>query len=105
MAYTDWKDQIHTFKKIDVRGVAGNFLEGMKKQATALPVGAGLEVVQSFEPIPLYDVMDMLGYERHTEKLADTEYHAWFYRTEPMGSFAVLAGLPAVRTFCPSSGI
>ena len=80
MSYTDWKDKAAEFKKIDVRGIAGNFLEGLKKQAVSLPVGSGIEVVQSFEPIPLYDVMDILGYERHTEKVGDTEYHAFFYR-------------------------
>ena len=74
MSYTDWKDKTAEFRKIDVRGVEGNFLEGLKKQASTLPVGSGFEVIQSFEPIPLYDVMDILGYERHTEKLGDTEY-------------------------------
>ena len=42
-------------------GIAGNFLEGLKNQAAKLPVGEGLEVIQSFEPIPLYEVMEMLA--------------------------------------------
>lgn len=29
----DWKDQISTFKTIDVRGIQGNFFQGLKKQA------------------------------------------------------------------------
>ena len=62
MGYADWKDQVSEFKKMDVRGVAGNFLQGLKQQAAALPVGSGIEVVQTFEPIPLYEVMDLLGY-------------------------------------------
>ena len=37
MSYTDWKDKVNGFKKMDVRGVAGNFLEGIKKQAASLP--------------------------------------------------------------------
>ena len=49
----EWKEKVGGFKKIDVRGIAGNFLEGLKNQAAKLPVGEGLEVIQSFEPIPL----------------------------------------------------
>ena len=26
MSYTDWKDKVSGFKKVDVRGVAGNLL-------------------------------------------------------------------------------
>ena len=48
----DWKDQISTFKTIDVRGIQGNFFQGLKKQAMELPAGSGLEIVQSFDPIP-----------------------------------------------------
>lgn len=57
--------------------------------------------MQSFEPIPLYDVMDILGYEHHTEKAGDTEYHAFFYRTELKGSMEELPERPAVITNYP----
>ena len=49
----EWKDKIGSFKQIDVRGIQGNFFPGLKKQATQLPVGSGLEIIQSFDPIPL----------------------------------------------------
>ena len=101
MSYADWKDKTAEFKKIDVRGVAGNFLEGLKKQAASLPVGQGIEVIQTFEPIPLYEVMDILGYEHQTEKAADNEYHAYFYRTEEKGSLAEIPERPAVITNYP----
>lgn len=80
MSYSDWKNSISEFKTVDVRGVQGNFFPGLKKQAMGLPVGAGLEIIQSFDPIPLYEVMEDLGFEHHTEQIADTEYHAFFYR-------------------------
>ena len=54
MAYTDWKDRVEGFKEIDVRGVAGNFFQGLKKQAAELKQGEGITIIQSFEPIPLY---------------------------------------------------
>ncbi len=80
MSYAEWKDQTADFKTIDVRGIQGNFFQGLKKQAMQLPVGAGLEIVQSFDPIPLYEVMEGLGFEHHTEQLGDAEFHAYFYR-------------------------
>ena len=81
MAYNNWKDKAADFKRIDVRGVAGNFFGGLKKQAMELPVGAGMEVIQTFDPLPLYEVMEALGYEHHTLKTAENEYHALFFRT------------------------
>lgn len=81
MSYSDWKDKTTEFMTVDVRGIQGNFFQGLKKQAKGLSVGQGLEVVQSFDPIPLYEVMEDLGYEYHTEQTGDTEFHAYFYRT------------------------
>lgn len=71
MSYLEWKDKTAEFKKIDVRGIQGNFFAGIKKQAMQLPAGQGMEIVQSFEPIPLYEVMEGIGYERHTEQTGD----------------------------------
>ena len=39
MSYTDWKDKTDSFKRIDVRGIQGNFFQGLKKQATLLLYG------------------------------------------------------------------
>lgn len=101
MSYTDWKEKTGEFKTVDVRGVAGNFLEGLKKQAASLPAGKGIEVIQTFEPIPLYEVMEMLGYEHHTEKAGDAEYHAYFYRIEEKGNPEEAPERPAVITNYP----
>ena len=82
MSYVDWKEKTVEFKKIDVRGIQANFFSGLKKQAMSLQAGEGMEVIQTFDPIPLYEVMEDLGFEHHTEQVADAEYHAYFYRTE-----------------------
>jgi len=39
-------------------------------------------VVQSFEPYPLYEALEKLGFEHFTEQVGETEFHAHFYRTE-----------------------
>ena len=64
----EWKDKISSFKQIDVRGIQGNFFQGIKKQAMQLPAGNGLEIIQNFDPIPLYEVMEGLGFEHFTEQ-------------------------------------
>ena len=97
----EWKDKKASFRKVDVRGIAGNFIDGLKRQAAKLPAGEGMEVIQSFEPIPLYEVMEMLGYEHDTEKMAEHEYHAYFYRTEEKGNMEDAPERPAVITNYP----
>ena len=82
MSYIEWKDKTAAFKQIDVRGIQGNFFQGIKRQAMQLTVGNGLEIVQSFDPIPLYEVMEGLGFEHYTEQKGDAEFHAYFYRVE-----------------------
>lgn len=87
--YEEWKDKKKDFFKVDVRHVQGNFFPGLQRRAMTLKAGEGIEVIQTFEPFPLYKEMDMLGYIHHTEKLAENEFHVWFYRTEekePEGS-------------------
>lgn len=87
--YEEWKDKKKDFFKVDVRHVQGNFFPGLQRRAMTLKAGEGIEVIQTFEPHPLYKEMDMLGFVHHTEKLAENEFHVWFYRTEekePKGS-------------------
>ncbi len=101
MSYTEWKDQTKDFRKIDVRGLQGNFFPGLKKQAMAVKAGEGLEIVQSFEPIPLYEVMEGLGFERHTEQTGDAEFHAYFYRREVKKEDKDIPMRPAALTNMP----
>ena len=101
MSYTEWKNKTADFNKIDVRGVQGNFFQGLKMQAMQLPAGSGLEIVQSFEPIPLYEVMEDLGYEVHTEKTGDAEYHAFFYRVAVKQEEKDIPMRPAALTNMP----
>lgn len=87
--YEEWKDKKKDFFKVDVRHVQGNYFPGLQRRAMTLKAGEGIEVIQTFEPYPLYKEMDMLGFVHHTEKLAENEFHVWFYRTEekePEGS-------------------
>ena len=99
MSFEDWKTD--TFKKVDVRGVQGNFFQGLKKQAMQIPAGEGIEIIQSFEPIPLYEVMEGLGFEHHTEQTGDAEFHAYFYRKEVRQEEKDIPMRPAALTNMP----
>lgn len=89
------------YKTIDVRNIQGNFFPGLKKQAMSLEVGQGLEVIQSFDPIPLYEVMDGLGFEHHTQQVSDHEYHAYFKRNEVKNEVEDIPMRPAALTNMP----
>lgn len=101
MAYQEWKEYTKDFKVIDVRGIQGNFFEGIKRQAMKAPVQTGMMVVQSFEPIPLYEVMSDLGYEHHTEKTAAHVYQTYFYRVKDKTPEKDIPMRPAALTNMP----
>ena len=82
MSYKNWKDKAQEFQTIDVRYIQGSFFEGLKKRAEALEVGEGLHIIQTFEPHPLYTVMEGLGFEHHTEQRGEAKFHVWFYRVK-----------------------
>ena len=101
MGYIEWKDKVKEFKTIDVRGIQGNFFAGLKNQAMKVSVGEGLEVVQSFDPIPLYEVMEGLGFEHYTEQKNDAEFHAYFYRVAVKQEEKDIPMRPAALTNMP----
>ena len=97
----NWENKTGLFRKIDVRGIQGNFFQGIKKQAEKLPAGSGLEIIQSFDPIPLYEVMEDLGFEHYTEQKGDAEFHAYFYREEEKQEEKDIPMRPAALTNMP----
>ena len=61
MNYENWKNKAQGFQTVDVRHIQGSFFEGLRKRAEALEVGEGLHIIQTFEPHPLYAVMEGLS--------------------------------------------
>ena len=76
-----WQIEKETFEVMDVQQLKGNFLPSILKKAQDLEAGKGLCIVQSFEPIPLYSALEDLGYEHQTDKISETEYRVYFYRS------------------------
>jgi alkylhydroperoxidase/carboxymuconolactone decarboxylase family protein YurZ len=88
---SEWQKSKDAFESIDVRELRGNFLPLIQKKAAALPVGHGLRVIQSFEPVPLYTVLAEMGFEHETERVSDEEYHVYFYKASAPATAAPAA--------------
>lgn len=74
MSFENWRDKTSEFQVADARGISGSLFPGLKKRAEQMPIHEGLHIIQSFEPIPLYEVMEQLGYERFTDQVATGGY-------------------------------
>ena len=95
----EWSQNKDDFIEMDVRGLKGNFLSAILKKAGALRRGEGIKIIQSFEPIPLYATLEEMGFEHVTEKQAEGEYAAFFYRIEEKtGDLSDLPLKPIVMT-------
>ena len=60
---------------LDVREIDGPPLFDILNALAALDEGETLLLINDFEPIPLYDVLDERGFEHATEEVADAEWH------------------------------
>lgn len=78
----EWMQYSSSFETIDMREIQGHFFSRFYPRAEELGKGKGLHVIQSLEPLPLYDTMTKLGYEWHIEMRDDGTYDIDFYRTE-----------------------
>ncbi len=58
-------------------------------------------MVQIFHPISLYEVMQELGFEYHTEQTGDVEFHAYFYKTTASSDPGDIPMRPAALTNMP----
>jgi len=49
-----------------------------------VPEGGALVIRATFEPAPLYRVMEKTGWEHHTEQLGAEDWRVWFYHDVPV---------------------
>ena len=82
MKYEELKNGMDGYKVIDLRGIAGNFFNGIKKQAENIKIKEGFEIIQNFEPFPLYKVMEGLGFVYGVKEMEKNEFHILFQRVE-----------------------
>lgn len=76
----EWQREKLSFPEMDVRKLKLNFLPKILLRAKKVEKGSGLCIIQSFEPKPLYPVLEKLGFEYISEKVSDDEYRSYFYK-------------------------
>jgi DUF438 domain-containing protein/uncharacterized protein (DUF2249 family) len=77
----EWMQLIQEFETLDARGAdPGNFLPMVAQKAQGLPAGQGLHIIQSFEPVPLYPILEGIGFQRETVQDDAGDFHIYFYK-------------------------
>ncbi|WP_135364890.1 DUF2249 domain-containing protein [Halosimplex halophilum] len=69
-------------RTLDAREIDGEPFGDIMAALDDLPVEGTLELVNSFEPEPLYDVLDDRGFDHETERVADDEFHVYITPAE-----------------------
>jgi uncharacterized protein (DUF2249 family) len=62
-------------RRLDTREIDGEPFGEIMGALEALPPGETLRLVNSFEPEPLYEVLERRGFTHETEQVAEEEWH------------------------------
>jgi uncharacterized protein (DUF2249 family) len=68
-------DAVEADHELDVREIEGAPFDPILAALEDVGDGETLLLVSSFEPEPLYDVLEQRGFTYRTERVADDEYH------------------------------
>jgi len=69
-------------RTLDAREIDGEPFGDIMAALADLPAEGTLELVNSFEPEPLYGVLDDRGFAHDTERVADDEFHVYISPAE-----------------------
>ncbi|WP_336002707.1 DUF2249 domain-containing protein [Halorientalis halophila] len=64
-----------TDRRLDVREIDGEPFEDIMAALAELPEGERLRLINSFEPVPLYEVLDQRGFVHETEQVGPETFH------------------------------
>jgi uncharacterized protein (DUF2249 family) len=67
--------EVDDARTLDAREIDGEPFGEIMAALEELPAGETLLLVNSFEPQPLYDVLDRRGFAHETERVDDEEWH------------------------------
>ncbi len=77
---SDWRDKKEDFEEFDVRSSKEDPFGAIIKKAGETPEGSGFKLVQKFEPIPLINMLEPMGFEHETVEIGYFEFHVYFYK-------------------------
>lgn len=61
-------------RELDVREIDGEPFGDIMAALEELPADGTLRLTSSFEPVPLYGVLESKGFDHETERVADDEW-------------------------------
>jgi NitT/TauT family transport system substrate-binding protein len=82
----EWFSDRETFTVMNVIGSEEDPLAEIMKKAQSIKAGDGFKLIQIFEPIPLINMLNSLGFEHYTEQINDFKYEVFFYKKESKSS-------------------
>ena len=79
--YPYWYQEKDSFKILDVREVENPYNQIIETADQTL-TGEGFCIIQSFEPVPLFNALKKRGFDYASEKISGDEHRAYFYRVK-----------------------
>ncbi len=77
----DWLALREHFPVLDVRNMHVDPFDRIMEEAYRTPEGKGFTLVQRFEPFPIINMLQEMGFVSHTEKVNEEEFRIYFYHT------------------------
>jgi len=78
----DWKDRKEEFDVLDVRSMMTDPFDIIIKKAYEIEDDSGFVLVQQFEPFPLINMLNEMGFESITEKKTPNEVRVYFHKKQ-----------------------
>ncbi|MCD6115593.1 ferredoxin, partial [bacterium] len=78
----DWKDRKEEFDVLDVRSMMTDPFDIIIKKAYGIEEDGGFVLVQQFEPFPLINMLNEMGFESITEKKTPNEVRVYFHKKQ-----------------------
>ena len=78
-----WMDTVRQFILFDVRERNDYFFPEVIKKLRSLQPHQALTVINNFDPVPLKNTAEEMGFSHYTEKISDYEYQVHFHSEKP----------------------
>ena len=77
----NWKDYVAQFEELNVIGMKVDPFETIIKKAQSIPEGKGFTLVQMFEPTPLINMLEQMGFEYFSRQESMFRFKIYFFKT------------------------
>ena len=75
-----WKERVDEFETLDVRSMTTDPFDIIIKKAYEIEEDYGFALIQSFEPLPMINMLSEMGYEHFTSQQDDGSFKVFFHK-------------------------